>query len=292
MLPNLLVSKRCREKSDLDLARNIEALIRGNVSDQVPQLEATNSEDLKESFLDDAIPERPFYFTLSYNTQSNDKGWEIDGGVIQGIPKLSSADETTLLAIFPVGSKPDDLKQVSKALGEAKVTKVLTQKSKVEITQGLANLDKNQSYWAVVTSLPLEPLKVYIEGEESGIELAQKALEKANFGQKSLYVKQVENPTDADLHLQVREGQYEIIQDERPLVAPINNATEAIEALEAIARWRNILNLKSPQRSQIKSQDVEMEVKLIGYEGEDGEITTNENSDILTTASELRLEYK
>ena len=277
--------------SYLDLARNIEALIKGNVRDQVPQLEATNSEDLKELFLGDAIPERPFYFTLSYNTQSNNKVWEIDGGVIQGIPK-SSSDDKTLLAMFPVGSKPDDLKQLSKALGEAKVTEVLTQKSKVEITQGLENLHPDRSYWAVVTSLPLEPLKVYIEGKESGIESAQKALNKANFGQKSLYIKQLENSTDADLNLLVRDGQYEIIQDERPLVAPINNATEAIEAIEAIARWRNILNLKSPQRSQIKSKDVEMEVKLIGYEGTDGEITTPENSDILTTASELRLEYK
>ena len=45
--------------SYLDLARNIEALIRGNVAEQVPQLEATNPEDLKELFLGDAIPDRP-----------------------------------------------------------------------------------------------------------------------------------------------------------------------------------------------------------------------------------------
>jgi triacylglycerol esterase/lipase EstA (alpha/beta hydrolase family) len=287
--------------SYLDLARNIEALLKGKVQDQVPQLEATNPEDLKESFLGDAIPESPCYFTLSYNTHSNDRGWEIDGGIIQGIPKSSSTDETTLLAIFPVGSKPDDLKQVSKAVAQVKVTKVLTQKSKVEIIQGLENLHENQSYWAVVTSLPLEPLKVYLEGEEIGIVLAQKALEKANFGQKSLYIKSVENPTDADLHLLARDGQYWIIQDERPIVAPIPQqpgyseaaATEATQALEAIARWTNILNLKSPQRSEIKSQDVEMEINLIGYEGEDGEITIDRDSDkSLTTASELRLEYK
>lgn len=287
--------------SYLDLARNIEALLKGKVQDQVPQLEATNPEDLKESFLGDAIPESPCYFTLSYNTHSNDRGWEIDGGIIQGIPKSSSTDETTLLAIFPVGSKLDDLKQVSKAVAEVKVTKVLTQKSKVEMIQGLENLHENQSYWAVVTSLPLEPLKVYLEGEENGIVLAQKALEKANFGQKSLYIKSVANPTDADLHLLARDGQYWIIQDERPIVAPIPQqpgyseaaATEATQALEAIARWRNILNLKSPQRSEIKSQDVEMEINLIGYEGEDGEITIDQDSDkSLTTASELRLEYK
>jgi pimeloyl-ACP methyl ester carboxylesterase len=288
--------------SYLDLARNIEALIKGNVQDQVPQLEAANVEDLKELFLGDAIPERPFYFTLSYNRHSNDRGWEIDGGLIQGIPQ-GSAEETTLLAIFPVGSKAEELKQSTKAVGEARVTKVLTQKSKVEITQGLANLDENldenQSYWAVVTSLPLEPLKVYLKGEETGIILAQKALATSNLGQKSLYVKQVDRYTDADIYLLVQDGRYlitqNITQNELPLVAPINNVKEAIQALESIARWRNILNLKSPQRSQIKSQDVDLEVKLIGYEGEDGEISQEDSetlNNISNNASELRLEYR
>ncbi|MBW4537080.1 MAG: caspase family protein [Pleurocapsa minor HA4230-MV1] len=279
--------------SYLDLARNIEALIKGNVRDQVPQVEATNPEDLKELFLGNAIPERPFYFTLNYNTHSDDRGWEIDGGVIQGIPQSTSSDETTLLAIFPVGSNPDDLQQVNRAIGEAKVTKVLTQKSKVEITQGLENLQEDRSYWAVITSLPLKPLKVYIEGNKNDMALAQKVLEIANLTQNSLYVKPVTELADADLHLLVRDRQYWITQAERPLVAPIDNATEAIQALEAIARWRNILNLKSPQRSQIKSSDVEMEINLIGYEGEDGEIKSEPESDrSLTTASELRLEYK
>jgi triacylglycerol esterase/lipase EstA (alpha/beta hydrolase family) len=279
--------------SYLDLARNIEALIRGNISEQVPQLEAVHPEDLKESFLGDTIPERPFYFTLSYSRQSNETGWVIDGGIIHGIPRSSSAEETTLLAIFPVGSKADDLKQVSQAVGEAEVTTVLTQSSKVEITQGLENINEDRSYWAVVTSLPLESLKVYLAGEEEDVVLASQAIEQANLGRQSLYLKQVDNSADADVNLQFHDRQYEIIQAERPLVAPINNVNEAVQALEAIARWRNILNLKSPQRSTIKSQDVEMKIKLIGYEGKDEAITTSENLELTNTStSELRLEYK
>lgn len=289
--------------SYLDLARNIEALVKGKFPDQVPQLEATNPEDLKESFLKDAIPERPFYFTLSYSTRPNQQGWEIDGGVIHGIPKPVSADETTLLAIFPVGSTSEQLKQMSDA-SQARVTQVLTQKSKVEIIQGQERLEENKSYWAVVISLPLEPLKVYIQGnlaEEKGTVLAKKALAEANSGQKSLYVRQVENPADADFQLVALNEQYWISQDERAVVAPIpkqpgyskDAAQEAIQALEAIARWRNILNLKSPQSSEIKANDVEMEINIIGYEGNDGEIKPNQDSDkSLTTVSELRLEYK
>ena len=286
--------------SYLDLARNIEALVRGNKQAQVPQLEAANPEDLAELFLGNAIAESPYYFTLSCDRLRSSRTWSIDGGVLQGIPKPASTDETTLLAIFPAGSEPEDLTP-SQILAEAKVTKVLTQKSTVEITQGLDDLDPNRSYWAVVTSLPLEPLKVYFEAEsgiETGIVLAREAME-SNLGQ-NLYLQQVGNATEADLRLLVRDGQYWIIQDERPLVAPIPQrpgysraaATEAIQALEAIARWRNILNLKSPQRSRIKSQDVEMQLKLVGYQGEDDEITdTDDNSDI-NTAAELRLEYK
>ena len=288
-----------------DLARNVAALVKGKVQDQDPQLEATNREDLKESFLGDAIPERPFYFTLTYNTKPKEKGWEIDGGALQGIPKPSkSANETTLLAIFPVGSTPDDLKEISKALGEAKVTKVLTAKSQVEITPTQADLDENQIYWAVITSLPIEKLKVNIEGnltEEEGINLAHLALEEINSGQKSLYVERVEDSTEADYTLRVDKGQYLITQGDTPVVAPIpkkagyskNAAKEAIEALEAIARWTNLLNLKS-SRSSIKPTDVEMEITKSGYEDKEGNITLAQDSDksFSTNSSEYYLEYK
>ena len=268
--------------SYLDLARNIEASIKGKVLEQVPQLEATNPEDLKKLFLGNAIPDRPFYFTLSYSDRSGGS-WIIDGGAIQGIARSALTEETTLLAIFPVGNT-EDLKD-SQIIAEAKVTRVLTQKSQVEITAGLASLNKEQNYWAVVTSLPIEPLKVYLEPEAA---MASSEIE-ANTRQ-SLYLK-VDSPMESDLQLQAHNGQYWIVRDERPLVAPIDGIRAAVEALEAIARWRNILNLKSPQNSAIKSRDVAMEIKLVGYQGEDGVINTDDDLD-LTTATELRLEYR
>jgi len=166
-------------------------------------------------------------------------------------------------------------------------------------------LQENQGYWAVVTSLPLDPLKVYIQGdltEGTGIVLAKRALEEANSGQKSLYVKQVENSTDADFNLLVENGQYWITQDERPVVAPIperpgyteNGAKEAIQALEAIARWTNILELKSSKSSKLNG-DVEMEIIKYGYEDREGNITPceDESSDNLPlNTSEHCLKYK
>ncbi|WP_229500646.1 hypothetical protein [Nostoc mirabile] len=86
----------------------------------------------------------------------------IDGGDLYSIPQPSQGD--TLLAIFPAGSPPEQLYQLSNKLCEAKVTQVMPHQSKVQIEAG-KSLSSDRSYWAIITSLPLEPLKVYIQSE-------------------------------------------------------------------------------------------------------------------------------
>lgn len=142
-----------------DLARTLNALVSSKVQDQSPQVEATDSEELNQPFLGGAITERPFYFNLTYS--SNDKSWAIDGGALHGIPR---ANGDILLAIFSIGSTPEQLHQSEEALVQARVTQVLPQRSKVEIINGGKSLSNNESYWAVITSLPIEPLKVYFQG--------------------------------------------------------------------------------------------------------------------------------
>lgn len=277
----------------------------GKVKDQAPQLEATHPEDLQESFLGGAIPERPFSFILRYSSIDDD-GWEINAGVIHGIPKPSSSDsdETTYLAIFPLDSTSEQLKQFP--LAEAKVTEVFTGKSRVEISNYTEELDKNQSYWAFVTSLPMNRLKVYIKGNlETDVELAKNLLEKANI-QKSLYVATVENFEEADYNLLIGDGQYWITQKDNdlPVVAPIPeqpnpsiyteyDARKTIKALEAIARWKDILNLKS-QGSKIDPNKVEMEIILVGHGNNEDDFKAyepNSSDKPLTKDSGLYLEY-
>ncbi|AFZ11645.1 peptidase C14 caspase catalytic subunit p20 [Crinalium epipsammum PCC 9333] len=285
----------------LDLARNINALVSGKVKEQSPQVYATDPMDLRELFLGGAIKKRPFYFTLTHS--QNNSTWVIDGGALHGIPTASSGGDT-LLAIFPAGSTPEQLHQLDAALGEARVTQVLPQRSKVEILSSGESFSEIESYWAVVTSLPLPPLPVYITGEPgeaTGIELAQQALQTAAPGnKKSLYVRQVDQATDADYYLVARKGQYWITNpdDGRPLVAPIpehpnqagytpENASEIILRLEHIARWTNILELSTPATSRIKSDDVEMEIILLS-----GQQESSRNSDESQIASsEMRVEY-
>ncbi|MEG4146590.1 caspase family protein [Microcoleus sp. Pol12B5] len=284
-----------------DLARNINALVCGKVKEQSPQVEATNPKELNKPFLGGAIKERPFYFTLTHSQNQN--SWVIDGGALDAIPKPSDGGDT-LLAFFPAGSTAEQLGQLSAALGEAKITQVQQQRSKVKIITGNDQLSKTESYWAVITSLPLPHLKIYIKGDEgeiAGVELAQQALLTAAAGnQPSLYICQVEESKSADYHLLAKNGQYWILQseDDRPLVAPIpeeieeagytdRNAFEAIVRLEHIARWRNILNLSSPATSSINSDDVEMEIILLSGQQE----SSPEEGDGDIPSSEMRVEY-
>ena len=280
-----------------ELARNVHALVSGKAKYQSPQVEATDPEELDRPALGGAISQRPSYFTLHYSNNLN--SWAIDGGVLHGIPKSNAGD--TLLAVFPRGSTPEQLRQLSASLGEARVTQVQTQQSKVEISQD--SLSVEESYWVVVTSLPLAPLKVYIkgeQGEETGVELARQALNEAGPNQKpSLYVHAVDDPKDADFNLLVCQGQYWITRpiDDRPVVAPIPEksadnytaecALQAICRLEHIARWTNVLELSSPATSRIQPDDVEMEIIVLSGK----EAATPKSDGSNTSVSEMCVEY-
>lgn len=275
-----------------ELGRHLNALVSGKVIDQSPQIEATHPQTLlDQAFLGGAIPERPAYFTLSYN--NNLQSWVIDGGALQGIPKLAGREET-LLAIFSVGCNAEQLSQVEKGLGEARITQVLPQCSLVKIERGEEILFTGQSYWAVVTCLPLESLKVDIQGDPIGTQLASQALQTANFGQPSLYVTQTDSSQSevADFHLVARQEQYWIMRpvDGCPLVAPIpdpseeagytpERALQSIRRLEHIARWTNVLELSSPASSRIRPNDVKWEIIRVKEDG--SHLSTSDISDIL-----------
>lgn len=252
-----------------NLVQDINALITGKVKDQSPQIEAT-SDDLIKTFLEGAAGEPINYFTLSYDNNSH-RNWVINGGILHGIRPTSQGD--TFLAIFPQGTEPEKLQEIGNAICEATLTQVFTEVSIAEIIGDRSQLSPDEPYWAIVTSVPLPKLKVYFQGDVVGVELARTALLTVNASKASLFVRETESLTDADYYLEAINGQYWIKQfaDKQPLVAPVpeapdtegytkKSANQIIKRLEHIARWRNILELKTPPTSQIKAGDVEMEV--------------------------------
>lgn len=245
-----------------DLFNRAKAILASQVEAQSPQLEINDTEDENKFFLDGAIAERTPYFTVSHHKTY---GWVIDGGAVHGVQRPSNG-ETTLLALFPFDSHTEDLREPSKSIGTAKVIQVLPQLSKVEISE-IANLDfdRNKTFKAVITGLPLPPLGVCFEGEDAGVKLASQALQSAGLdNQPSAYIREEEG-ANAQFRLLCRDGQYTIARtaDDRPLVEQITgytpqNAEKAIQRLEHIARWHAIAQLSRSGNGSIKTGDVEM----------------------------------
>lgn len=244
-----------------DLFKRTNALVRSKLTDQSPQMEATDLKDLDQPFLGGAIAPSTPYFTVSYRKEH---GWAIDGGAVHGMPQPGEG-QTTLLALFPFDSSPEQLRQLALAIGSAEVIKLLPQLSTVQIS-GIENLKPETTYKAVITSLPLPPKGILMTGDADGINLARAALKDIGPAQQpSLYIAEVATVEAAEFKLLARDGQYLIARpaDDRPLVAQIQgytaaSAVQAIQRLEHMARWTTIAELSSPATSHIQPGAVQM----------------------------------
>ncbi|MEO1341645.1 MAG: caspase family protein, partial [Cyanobacteria bacterium J06635_13] len=246
-----------------DLFKRTDALVRSKVTAQSPQIETQNSQNLDQPFLGGAISTSPAYFTVSHQPNY---GWVIDGGAVHGINQGTNK-ETMELAVFSFETPVNELSQPEKAIASASVVKVMPQLSQIEVE----NLQPETIYKAVVTSFPLQPKGVLFTGETKGVELARQALQK----QSSLYITEVSKSRNAEWQLIARNDQYIITRpiDDRPLVAPISqyteaNANQAIQRLEHLTRWTNIAELTSPATSRIAADAIAISI----YQG-DRELT-------------------
>jgi hypothetical protein len=95
-----------------------------------------------------------------------------------------------------------------------------------------------------------------------------------------VFIQEAESSENAYYELEAHQGQYWINQasDRKSIVAPIplvpdtqgytqQRAVQIIKRLEHVARWMNVLDLKTPPTSQIKPSDVELEV-IVSYDGQ------------------------
>ena len=85
------------------------ALVRGQVTRQTPQLEATDPGDLDQPFLGGVIRPTPRYAVAGIR----DRRWTVDVGRIHGIP-APTADNSTVFALFDFGARDEDLTDPTK----------------------------------------------------------------------------------------------------------------------------------------------------------------------------------
>jgi hypothetical protein len=246
-----------------DLVRRVRTMISNKVKDQDPQIFATNSDDINAFFLDGAVRPKPEYYTLSFD---NKLGWTINAGAVHGIQAAPQRNESTILNLFAGDASDEDLKDAGKSTGKAFVTKVL---SNVSVVETEPPLDPEKGYKAIVTSIPVEPLRIAITGDEAGVLPAKDALNfRPETGGKSLYLKEVGHVLDSEYILKAKNNEYMIVRhaddQERPLVEQIpgysqESAQKAIGNLEHIARWENTMELSNPS-SNLPSESIRIQV--------------------------------
>ena len=119
-------------------------------------------------FLGGAIRPAPRYFVASHQGGR----WSIDAGRVHGIP-APAPDDAAVLALFALrdrGRGPAATRRRPSA--KAKVSKVLAATSQVEITEGEVD-PAAAPLKAVITHLPTPRLRVKLEGDPRGVELAR-----------------------------------------------------------------------------------------------------------------------
>ena len=242
-----------------DLHKWVSARVRGQVSEQTPQLECAAVEDYDRPFLGGAVLPRVPYFTLSFDA---DEGWVIDAGAVGGIPPVAGG-ETTWFAVFGLDTGPAQWQKLTGALATAAVTMVRPERSLVEVSG--PGLDRTRTYKAVITALPVAPLRVALDGEVAGVTEARAALAAVGpGGAASLIVR--EDQHDPEIRLIALPGGFRITGPaaERPLVTDITDpgpagAAQAMARLERIATWRRLYELQNPA-THIGRDAVAMEV--------------------------------
>lgn len=250
-----------------EVFKRTDALIRGQVPEQSPQLEATHSEDLDRIFLANSVSHKRTFLTVSHHSTY---GWIMDAGEVHGIPAPENS-ETVCLALFRFDSPDHKLSQPAEAIGVAQVTQVLPQLSFVSI-EGIDATQTNKVFKAVITHLPLVPLDIRLIGDDVGIALLQAALSEANAGQPSLYVRAALDASKAQLQVLAKNNQYWITEpaSTHPLVRELTGfnrtvADQLVQRLEHIARWITVSKLSSPATSQIPADAIQLQI----YENEE-----------------------
>lgn len=239
-----------------DIVRRVRALVANKVSDQNPQLAVNNQDDANLMFLSGLTSNKLEYYTLYYDL--NLRSWAINGGAAHGM-KVNSQ-----FAIFKGDAM--NTRDLKMAIGKGSLKTVEANASRIVAS---INLDTTLTYKAVITSLPIPKTKIFITGDVAGVSLAKQAMMSVGLdGTPSLYIEEVTAAKLAAYILYAHKNQYVITRytdgPEKPITEQLNGylpqtAMQAIENLEHIGKWENMLRLDNPQ-SQLPPDAVKIQI--------------------------------
>ncbi len=239
-----------------ELHRFVVAQARSRVRQQNPQLETSEAGDLERPFLGGHVGPRPTTFVLAHEEPV---GWVVDAGSLHGLPH-PVANETTHLAVLPddvtAGDGGDDgtgpdADARTEPLATASIVTVEPGRSTVRVDPADA-LDPGRTYRAVVTALPLAPVRVVLSGDADALAALRAVLPGRPGSERSTLVAETTHP-DAELSVEATASGYRVGRpgSTRALVAPVEGsgpdaAERAALVLEHVARWTRVAALRNP----------------------------------------------
>ncbi len=254
-----------------DLFVQARSVVRRYADGQTPQFETHQYFNARNGFLGTASSERKDYFNIHFDNRK--KAWQANCGALQGLP--SDSDKNVEFAIY----RASDL---GTPVGYAQTTQVCPHDSKLELLDFEA--ETNERFKGQITSLPVPPLTVDLQGDEKGVAMVLGCFDDPYNGGCGF-----EFNTDASLSNDyVLTAENELLSlSERETGRFIQGAKGynhraaqiLIDVLKKIAKWERAVTLQN-HATEMDKDDVEFQLleyddKKIKHIHTDGEITLN-----------------
>lgn len=156
-----VLDKSGTDISYADLFERCRATVRKRADNQDPQFETYRGFNAYNGFLGRQASQT----ARRYSVYFEDNGWRLDCGALHGLP--SDPDKKVELVLYPELDR-------SHVAGHAATTQVGPQKSALALLD--IDADTSTRYQAEITSLPVPPLAVYLEGAAKGTKTLQQRL--------------------------------------------------------------------------------------------------------------------
>ncbi len=156
-----VLGKTGTDISYADLFMRCRATVHKRADNQDPQFETYCSFNAYDGFLGSQASQT----VRRYSVYFENNGWQIECGALHGLP--SDPDKNVELALYAESDR-------SRLAGHAATTQVGPQKSELELLD--IEADTSTRYQAEITSLPVPPLTVYLDGDAEGTKSFQEFL--------------------------------------------------------------------------------------------------------------------
>ncbi len=264
-----VLEKSGSEISYADLFVRCRAAVRKRADNQDPQFETYRSFNAYDGFLGGPSA----HAVRRYSVYFENEGWQVDCGALHGLP--SDPDKIVELALYAEGEQSD-------LAGYAETIQVGPQKSELELLD--IDADPATRYQAEITSLPVPPLAVYLDGDATGAESFEQFF--ADSEDYSLgFALVTDTPEGARYELSAEDDCYLLkLRETGKLIQGAKGYTKAaaeymFAILKQVAAWERSLELQN-RSTEMSPDDVPFRFsEILGndenevYEYSEGQIT-------------------